>query len=94
MGRNLQSNYGNQGEKNKKTGEKSSMITEKEFLFLDTNLLWSRNGKLSFRAYSKPVQKVVYVEKGSTHRRLYLRVILSGVFKRRRRQFKNSNKQN
>ena len=56
-----------------------------DLLFLDIKLQWSRNGKLSFIAYSKPGQKIVYIEKGSTHRRLCLRAILSGVFKRLRR---------
>ena len=39
-----------------KKGEKCSMITEKEFLFLHMKLLWLRNGKISFRAYSKPAR--------------------------------------
>ena len=51
-------------------------------MFSDIKLLWSKNGKLSFRAYSKPGQKIVYVEIGSTHRRLCLRAIPNGVFKR------------
>ena len=42
------------GEINKKTGEKCLKIKQKEFSFLDMNLLKSRNAKLSFRAYAKP----------------------------------------
>ena len=34
-----------------------------DLLFLDIKLQWSRNGKLSFIAYSKPGQKIVYIEK-------------------------------
>ena len=70
------------GEMDKKTGEKCLKIKQKEFSFLDMNLLKSRNAKLSFRAYAKPGQKIVYVEKGSAHRRSCLRAIPSGVFNR------------
>ena len=45
-------------------------------------LQWTIHGALSFRAYSKPGQRIQYVDKSSTHRRSCLTSIPHGVMKR------------
>ena len=57
-------------------------ITTPTFPFLDMQLQWTIHGALSFRAYSKPSQRIQYVDKSSTHHRSCLTSIPHGVLKR------------
>ena len=43
---------------------------------------WDKFDRLAMKAYSKSRQKIQYISKQSTHRRLYLTAISSGVLKR------------
>ena len=43
---------------------------------------WSTKGTLYFQAYAKPNQKILYIDKRSTHRKSCLRAIPNGVLKR------------
>ena len=70
------------GESSEPTNENCSKITDPNLPFLDMKMSWSTTGKLSFKAFAKPGQKILYVDNKSTHRRSCLRAIPNGVLKR------------
>ena len=57
------------------------MITNNSFPFLDMELSWVGN-ELDFKAYSKPGQKIKYLDRASTHRDATRKAVPAGVFKR------------
>ena len=56
------------------------MITMNSFLFLDMELSWFNND-LDFKAYSKPGQKIKYLDRASTHRESMRKAVPARVFK-------------
>ena len=62
--------------------QKCTLVKKPTFPFLDMSFYWDSFNRLATKAYSKPGQKIQYVNKDSTHRRSCLTAIPSGVFKR------------